>query len=204
MADLTDAKAGSVTGPAPSRRLPVWERLRAADARPLRVQAVERRTLEMLRVVAGDLPDLDHATVFDAWTDADGYLLRAARIDDVTVLPIEVRAARLEISGSDGRLEALLLGSGVVATAAELEGLACACRGVSADTAYRAIGNGWTTVEQVKRATRIGFGVCQGRRCVPWLAECLELEPDDPRAQITPRPPLVPVPASVLAAFIER
>jgi hypothetical protein len=53
----------------------------------------------------------------------------------------------------------------------------------------------------VKRATRIAFGVCQGRRCVPWLAERLELSLEDRRAQITPRPPLVPVPASVLAAF---
>jgi hypothetical protein len=185
-------------------RLPVWERLRAPDARPLRVMAVERRTVELLRVVDGDLPDLDGATVFDAWTDADGYLLRAARIDDVTVLPLEIRAARLEIIGSDGRLEALLAGFGPVAVAGDLERLACACRGVSADAAYRAIGNGWSTVDEVKRATRIAFGVCQGRRCVPWLAERLELSVDDRRAQITPRPPLVPVPASVLAAFARQ
>jgi hypothetical protein len=36
---------------------------------------------------------------------------------------------------------------------------------------------------------------------VPWLADRLELPPDDPRARLTPRPPLVPVPASVLAAY---
>jgi bacterioferritin-associated ferredoxin len=185
-------------------RLPVWERLRAPDARPLRVMAVERRAVELLRVVDGDLPDLDSATVFDAWTDADGYLLRAARIDDVTVLPLEVRATRLEITGSDGRLEALLAGAGPVAVAGDLERLACACRGVSADAAYRAIGNGWLTVDEVKRATKIAFGACQGRRCVPWLAERLELSVEDRRAQITPRPPLVPVPASVLAAFARQ
>lgn len=182
-------------------RLPVWERLRAPDARPLRVMPIERRSSELLRVVDGALPDLRGATVFDAWTDADGYVLRAARLDDVTVLPLEVRAARLEIIGSDGRLEALLAGAGPVAVAGDLERLACACRGVSADAAYRAIGNGWSTVDEVKRATRIAFGVCQGRRCVPWLAERLELSLEDRRAQITPRPPLVPVPASVLAAF---
>jgi hypothetical protein len=182
-------------------RLPVWERLRAPDARPLRVVPVERQSVELLRVVDGDLPDLGGATVFDAWPDDDGYMLRAARLDDVTVLPLEVRAARLEIIGSDGRLEALLTGAGPVAVAGDLERLACACRGVSADAAYRAIGNGWSTVDEVKRATRIAFGVCQGRRCVPWLAERLELSLDDRRAQITARPPLVPVPASVLAAF---
>ncbi len=180
----------------------MWERLRAPDRRPLKVAAVERRTFDVLRVVDGDLRDVDGATVFDAWTDADGYVLRAAVLDDVTVTPYEVRAAELEIEDGDGRLEALLAGSGVVATLGELEHLACACRGVAADAVYRAVSNGWETVDQLKRATRVAFGVCQGRRCVPWLAARLELAADDPRAQVTPRPPLVPVPASVLAAFV--
>jgi len=58
-------------------------------------------------------------------------------------------------------------------------------------------------MEQLKRSSRIAFGECQGRRCVPWLAERLELAADDPRAQVRARPPLVPVPVSVLAAFAE-
>jgi bacterioferritin-associated ferredoxin len=185
-------------------RLPVWERLRAPDRRPLRVAQVERRDVELLRVVDGDLPDVAGATVFDAWTDASGYVVRAASLDEVAVTPYEIRATRLHIEGSDGRLEALLAGSGTVRTIGELEHLACACRGVAADVVYRAVGNGWETVDQLKRATRVAFGVCQGRRCVPWLAARLELDPEDPRAQITPRPPLVPVPVSVLAAFAEE
>lgn len=182
-------------------RLPVWERLRAPDHRPLEVAPVARQVRDLLRVVDGDLPDLRGATVFDAWTDDDGVVVRAARLDEVSVQPVEVRARRLEIIGSDGRLEALLAGSGAVAAAGELERQACACRGISADAVYAAIGSGWTTAETVKRATRLSFGVCQGRRCLPWLAERLELPLADPRSQITPRPPLVPVPASVLAAF---
>ena len=181
-------------------RLPVWERLRAPDRRPLDVRPLERRSFDRLRVTDGELPEL-RATVFDAWPAASGYVVRAARLDDVTVTPFQVRAARLEIEGSDGRLEALLHGSGAVAADGELEHLACACRGVSADAVYRALASGWRTVEELKRATRVTFGVCQGRRCVPWLAARLELEADDPRAQVTPRPPLVPVPLSVLAAF---
>lgn len=184
-------------------RLPVWERLRAPDRRPLEVRPVERREVEVLRVVDGDLPDVDGATVFDAWAVGSGCVIRAAHLEDVTVTPYEVRADRLAIEGSDGRLEALIAGSGTVATLGELEHLACACRGVSADAVYRAVSNGWETVDQLKRATRVAFGVCQGRRCVPWLAARLELSADDPRAQVTPRPPLVPVPASVLAAFAE-
>ncbi|MGH2382562.1 MAG: (2Fe-2S)-binding protein [Candidatus Limnocylindria bacterium] len=180
---------------------PVWERLRAADGRPLRVGAIRHIRVDTLRVVDGDLPDHDGATVFDAWTDGDRSVVRAASLRDDEVTPWELRAATIAIERSDGRLEALLAGSGVVATHGELEHQACACRGISVDAAYRAIGAGWETVDAVKRATRIGFGPCQGRRCIPWLAARLELDPHDPLAQITPRPPLVPVPISVLAAF---
>ena len=99
--------------------------------------------------------------------------------------PLLVTAARIKIRGSDGRLEALLGADRAVAAAGELEHLACACRGISADAVYRAIGHGWSTADQLKRATRVAFGECQGRRCVPWLAARLELEPGDPRARLT-------------------
>ena len=180
---------------------PVWERLRAPDHRVLRVGPVRLASVEALRVVDGGLPDHDGAIVFDAWRDGSETIVRAAAMRDDEARPWEIRAERLEISESDGRLEALLDGSGVVAAEGELERQACACRGISVDAAYRAIGAGWESVDAVKRATRIAFGQCQGRRCVPWLAARLELAPEDPLAQITPRPPLVPVPISVLAAF---
>jgi bacterioferritin-associated ferredoxin len=182
---------------------PVWERLRAPDRRRLEVAPVRDATVESLRVVDGQLPDHQDAVVFDAWAEDDGAVtvVRAASIRGLTAIPWEIRASRLVVEASDGRLEALLAGAGAVAASGELERLACACRGVSVDAAYRAIGAGWGTVDAVKRATRIGFGPCQGRRCVPWLAERLELSAADPLAQITPRPPLVPVPISILAAY---
>ena len=180
---------------------PVWERLRAADHRPLRVGAIRRVDVTELRVADGDLPDHGGATVFDAWTVGSGVVVRAASVADTVVTPMEIHAGRLLIERSDGRLEALLAGGGPVTGEGELERQACACRGISVDSAYRTVAAGWATVDAVKRATRIGFGPCQGRRCVPWLAARLELDPADPLAQITPRPPLVPVPISVLAAF---
>ena len=180
---------------------PVWERLRSGDGRALRVDPIRRDRVELLRVVSGDLPDHGGATVFDAWADGNDVVVRAASVRGHEATPWELRAERISIEGSDGRLEALLAGSGVVASEGELERQACACRGISTDAAYRAIGAGWDTADAVKRATRIGFGPCQGRRCIPWLAARLELEPDDPLAQITPRPPLVPVPISILAAW---
>lgn len=183
-----------------SGRVPVWERLRPPDRRQLVLAPLERREFEVVHIVDGDLTELQ-ATIFDAWAEGERQVLRAAHVDETRVVPFEVVTQRIEITDSDGRLEALLAGAGAVAAAGELERLACACRGISADAAYRAIGSGWSTAEQVKRTTRVGFGVCQGRRCVPWLADRLELDLADPRAQIRPRPPLVPVPASVLAAF---
>ncbi|HEX7197487.1 MAG TPA: (2Fe-2S)-binding protein [Candidatus Limnocylindria bacterium] len=184
---------------------PVWERLRSPDGRPLRVAPIQRARVTALRVVDGDLPDHEGATVFDAWSEAAvGHVVRAAALRGHDVTPWELLAETLEIDGSDGRLEALLAGAGTVAGMGELERQACACRGISVDAAYRAIGAGWETADAVKRATRIGFGPCQGRRCIPWLAARLELEPDDPLGQITPRPPLVPVPISVLAAFTDE
>jgi len=182
---------------------PAWERLRAPDRRALLVEAVRDATVAELRVTDGELPEFGGAIVFDAWfTDDDARtIVRAAAMDDITVTPWEISASQLVVEGSDGRLEALLAGSGPVAVDGELERQACACRGISVDAAYRAIAAGWETVDAVKRATRLGFGPCQGRRCVPWLAARLELSLDDPLAQITPRPPLVPVPISVLAAF---
>lgn len=180
---------------------PAWERLRAPDHRPLRIGPIHRMSVDALRITDGDLPDHDRATVFDAWPQGDATVVRAASVAEVAVTPWEISAARLVISGSDGRLEALLDGAGPVIGLGHLERQACACRGISADAAYRAIGAGWETVDAVKRATRIGFGPCQGRRCIPWLADRLELDHADPLAQITPRPPLVPVPIALLAAF---
>ena len=185
---------------------PVWERLRAPDRRPLVVAPVREATVGELAVVDGELPEFGGAVVIDAWftDDGAGTVVRAAAIDGVEATPWEIRASQLAVERSDGRLEALLAGSGPVAAPGELERQACACRGISVDAAYRAIGAGWETVDAVKRATRIGFGPCQGRRCVPWLAARLELSVQDPLAQITPRPPLVPVPISILAAFAPR
>lgn len=180
---------------------PVWERLRAADGRPLEVGPVRSVTVDELLVADGELPAHGDAVVFDAWQEAAGTVVRAASIQGKDVRPWQIHAGRLRIERSDGRLEALLAGSGAVAAPGELERLACACRGISVDAAYRVIGSGWATADAVKRATRIGFGPCQGRRCIPWLAERLELDPSDPLAQITPRPPLVPVPISILAAY---
>jgi hypothetical protein len=55
----------------------------------------------------------------------------------------------------------------------------------------------------VKRRTGVAFGECQGRRCVAVVAGRLDQDPGERASTITPRPPLVPVPASILAVFVD-
>ena len=108
---------------------PVWERLRAPDHRPLEVAPVRTGEVDELQVLDGALPQHDGALVFDAWMDGPVAVIRAAVLDDHRVVPLELRARALRIEASDGRLEALLTGSGPVSTEGELERQACACRG---------------------------------------------------------------------------
>ncbi|HEX2140893.1 MAG TPA: (2Fe-2S)-binding protein, partial [Candidatus Limnocylindria bacterium] len=147
------------------------------------------------------------------WTDADGWAIRAVRISNGVATPYRVHAARLHLRRPDPNLLRLLgIDPAAPPPSVRLEGaprpmespprhLACICRLTDDGEVYRAIERGWRTVDAVKRATEAAFGECQGRRCVTGLAARLDLTPADPGGSITPRPPLVPVPASVLAAF---
>lgn len=196
--------------------VPAWDRLVAPEGAALSVEPLRRADFDELTVVDDDLPQLEGATLFWAWPDAVGWAVRAVRIDGQLATPWAVRAARLRIERPDPNLPRLL---GIDPTApppsVSIGGdprpveepprhLACICRMTSAEQVYRAIEAGWRTVDQLKRATGTGFGQCQGRRCLARVAARLDLAPDEPRARMTPRPPLVPVPASVLAAFVDE
>ncbi|MGH2455000.1 MAG: (2Fe-2S)-binding protein [Candidatus Limnocylindria bacterium] len=199
----------------PGALLPAWDRLEVPSGRRLAVAPVRQVALDELLIDDDDLPQLDDATVFWAWPDADGWAVRAVRIREAQATPYLVRAARLRIRRPDPSLARLLgIDPAAPPPSVSLEGeprpmespprqLACICRLTPAGDLYRAMEAGWRTVDEVKRATGVGFGVCQGRRCLPGIAARLDLSPAEPRGTMTPRPPLVPVPASVLAAFAE-
>ena len=195
-------------------RAPAWERLRAATGTPLVVRPPERVRLDVARIHDGELPAVAGATVIHAWAADGGYELWAARITSGVADTYRIRAAALDVRASDAAL-ARLLGfdperppAGVTwewlpATdpARTSNELICPCEGIMRSQVDDAVRAGARSVDAVKRATKATFGLCQARLCADEIAGIIGLESDDPRAAITPRPPLVPVPGSVLAAF---
>jgi NAD(P)H-nitrite reductase large subunit len=67
----------------------------------------------------------------------------------------------------------------------------CRCYEVSETEVERAIANSATTVNDLKRMTRAGMGLCQGIYCVPQMAAMLHDagQPLESIAPMTARPP---------------
>jgi bacterioferritin-associated ferredoxin len=199
----------------PLAELPAWDRLVAPPVGTLEVAPVQRMELDELLVVDDDLPQCSGATLFWAWADERGWAARAVLIAGSSARPYAIHASRLRLDRPDPNLLRLLeIDAAAPPASVTIHGhgrhlerpprhLACICRLTPSGEVYTAIEAGWHSVDELKRATGVAFGQCQGRRCVAGLAARLDLLPDEPRAGITPRPPLVPVPASVLAAFVE-
>jgi len=192
-----------------------WDRLtppgRGGDVAqrvPLHVEPLRRLDVEELLVIDDDLPAAAGATLFWLRGRDGSWVAWAASIEGDRAVPWLIHASRLRLERTDPSLRAL------VPDVASVEGdprplepmpraLACICRERSVEAIYRSADEGWTTVEEVKRRTGVAFGEGQGRRCVAPTAARLDQGPGDRGARITPRPPLVPVPASILAAFVE-
>ena len=212
----------------PGTRPPAWERLRQPAGTRLRVAPPEPRELDVLELDDGDAPQLGGATVFLVERAAGGFEAWAARIErDGFCQPYRVTASRLRVRARDDALARHLgfdaqapprdvewtwiappaapaqaaASAASAAASADPSEIVCECRGITRAEIQAAVGAGWRSVDAVKRATKATFGECQSRRCGPEIARMIGLAPEDPRAAISPRPPLVPVPASILAAF---
>jgi bacterioferritin-associated ferredoxin len=80
----------------------------------------------------------------------------------------------------------------------------CRCEEVDAEAIREAIAEGARSINDVKRRTRAGMGVCQGVYCVRPVAELLCELTGEPLSAIVPmtaRPPVRPVPLGLLAAL---
>ena len=80
--------------------------------------------------------------------------------------------------------------------------LICRCEEVTLGEVLEAIRQGARDVDAVKRMTRAGMGLCQGRTCGRVVAQIIARETGRTLAEVRPataRIPVRPVPASVLA-----
>ena len=82
------------------------------------------------------------------------------------------------------------------------EVLVCRCNEVTRGEILEAIREGARSVDEVKRMTRAGMGICQGRTCGRLVAQIIHQETGLPMAEIglsRARPPVRPVRADILA-----
>ena len=78
----------------------------------------------------------------------------------------------------------------------------CRCEAVSRAAVEAAIASGAMTVNDVKRRTRCGMGLCQGVYCMSQIAALLAERLGDPLVEIAPmtaRAPVRPLPLEELA-----
>lgn len=84
--------------------------------------------------------------------------------------------------------------------------LVCRCEEVTKAEVIKAIHNGATSVDEVKRATRTGMGLCQGRNCSRTIERIIAQELHQTTSTVKPsskRPPVRPVKSSVYTSLIE-
>ena len=82
----------------------------------------------------------------------------------------------------------------------------CRCEEITEADILAAIAEGAVGVNDVKRRTRAGMGVCQGIFCVPPIAQLIHTHAGIPLAEIVPmtaRPPVRLVPLGRLADMEE-
>ena len=81
----------------------------------------------------------------------------------------------------------------------------CRCEELDEAAILRALDEGALTVNDVKRSTRAGMGLCQGIYCVPTLAAMVAERYGTPIADVAPitaRPPVRPIPLEALADLV--
>ena len=82
----------------------------------------------------------------------------------------------------------------------------CRCEEITAGEIRRAISAGAISVNDVKRRTRAGMGLCQGIYCVRTIASLIHVEAGEPLANLVPmtaRPPARIIPLATLANLEE-
>jgi bacterioferritin-associated ferredoxin len=80
--------------------------------------------------------------------------------------------------------------------------MVCRCEDIVEEDILKAIDQGYTTLDEIKRVLRCGMGPCQGRTCTPLITRILARKTGKSAAEVsrpTTRPPLQPLPLSLFA-----
>ncbi|MEO0077106.1 MAG: (2Fe-2S)-binding protein [candidate division WOR-3 bacterium] len=80
----------------------------------------------------------------------------------------------------------------------------CRCEEITDKEIIKAIKQGYTSLDELKRVLRCGMGHCQGRSCLLLIARILSQMTKQPIEKIslpTSRPPLKPIPIGTLAKY---
>ncbi len=81
--------------------------------------------------------------------------------------------------------------------------IVCRCEDITEEEVLKAIEEGYTDLEELRKKLRIGMGPCQGRVCVQIVIKILEKKTGKKVSKIsipTSRPPIIPVPLGTLAS----
>jgi NAD(P)H-nitrite reductase large subunit len=81
--------------------------------------------------------------------------------------------------------------------------IVCRCEDITEEEVLKAIEEGYTDLEELRKKLRIGMGPCQGRVCVQIVIKILEKKTGKKISKIsipTSRPPIIPVPLGTLAS----
>ncbi len=76
----------------------------------------------------------------------------------------------------------------------------CRCQEITKGEIRQAIAEGALTVDGVKRRTRAGMGLCQGKTCYRLVARIISEETGKPMSELLPstaRPPVRPLPCGI-------
>jgi len=86
---------------------------------------------------------------------------------------------------------------------AEEDLIICRCEEVSLAEILEAIHEGARTLNEVKRRTRAGMGLCQGKTCRRLVTQILARQTGQPVGEVLPsafRPPVRPIALGILAS----
>jgi NAD(P)H-nitrite reductase large subunit len=81
--------------------------------------------------------------------------------------------------------------------------IVCRCEDLTLEDVEKAIDEGYTDIEELRRKLRIGMGPCQGRVCIELVMKILEKKTGKKVSKKnlpTSRPPVVPVSLGTLAS----